>query len=136
MHKPVAPSFLKQAIRRDWQDTCEALAIGALGGLLFGWLGLPAGYLSGAMLAVALASLLGRPLRVPAPVMHITSAIIGITLGSVATPGLMHGFGAYPVSLAVLGASTAAVVSLGILSARRACAGPPCPRFLQRRPAR
>jgi len=110
LHKPIAPQSLSAVIRRNWRDTSEALGIGAVGGLLFGWLGLPAGYLSGAMLAVALASLFGRPLKVPAPVMHITSAIIGITLGSVATPGLMHGLGAYPVSLAVLGASTAAVV--------------------------
>jgi len=110
LHKPIAPSSFKAAIRRDWRGTAEALAIGAAGGLLFGWLGLPAGFLSGAMLAVALASLAGRPLKVPSPVMHLTSAVIGITLGSVATPAMMHGLGAYPVSLAVLGASTAAVV--------------------------
>lgn len=110
MHKPVAPPTLAQAIRRNWRGTAEALAIGTVGGLAFGWLGLPAGYLSGAMLAVALASLAGRPLIVPSPLMHITSAVIGITLGSVATPGMIHGFGAYPVSLAVLGASTVAVV--------------------------
>ena len=101
---------MQAAARRNWQGIAEALAIGACGGLAFGWLGLPAGYLSGAMLAVAVASLSGRRLHVPAPFMHITSAAIGITLGSVATPGMIHGFGAYPVSLAMLGLSTAAVV--------------------------
>jgi uncharacterized protein len=110
LHKPVAPASFKAGFRRDWRGTAEALAIGAVGGLTFGWLGLPAGYLSGAMLAVALASLFGRPLKGPSALMHITSAVIGTTLGSAATPGMMHGLGAYPVSLAVLGASTVAVV--------------------------
>src|SRR5258708_35273646 len=85
------PLRSRVAIRRDWRGTAEALAIGAIGGLAFGWLGLPAGYLSGAMLAVALASLAGRPLKVPSPLVHITSAVIGITLGSVASAGLIHG---------------------------------------------
>jgi len=110
LHKPVAPSSFKTAFRRNWRGTLEALAIGAAGGLSFGWLGLPAGYLSGAMLAVAVAALFGRPVKAPSSLMHITSAVIGMTLGSAATPGMIHGLGAYPVSLAILGASTAAVV--------------------------
>jgi hypothetical protein len=70
------------------------------------------------MLAVAIASLSGRPLYLPSPLLHITSAAIGITLGSAATPGMMHGFTAYPISLGILGVSTAAVVMASALYLR------------------
>jgi uncharacterized protein len=117
LHKLVSPSTTI-TFRQTCLRIAEALVVGACGGMLFGWLGLPAGYLSGAMLAVAVASLAGRPLFLPAPLMHVTSAAIGITLGSVATPGMMHGMGAYPVSLAVLGLSTAMVVVASALYLR------------------
>ena len=112
MHKPVAPTQASTtpSVHQDWRRLVEALAIGACGGLSFAALGLPAGYLSGAMLAVAVASLAGRPLHLPPQLMHLTSATIGITLGAVASPAMMSGMGAYPISLAILGVSTAAVV--------------------------
>jgi len=118
LHEPLSPSAVESPARNTWLRTAEALAVGAAGGLLFGWLGLPAGYLSGAMLAVAVVSLAGRPLSLPSPLMHITSAAIGITLGSVATPEMMHGMGAYPVSLSILGLSTAMVVVASALYLR------------------
>ena len=40
----------------------EALTVGACGGFVFNWFGLPAGYLSGSMLAVGILALAGRPL--------------------------------------------------------------------------
>ena len=120
MHKPVSPSSVASdiATRPDWLRIAEALGIGACGGLAFGWLGLPTGYLSGAMLAVAIASLSGRPLYLPSPLMHITSAAIGMTLGSAVTPGMMHGMTAYPISLGVLALSTACVVMASALYLR------------------
>lgn len=96
----------------------ETLAIGGAGGLAFGWSGLPAGYLSGAMVFVALASLWGRSLHVPAPFMHLTSATIGITLGSIASPAMMNSLGAYPLSLAIVGLGSAAVVVASTLYLR------------------
>jgi uncharacterized protein len=87
----------------------EALAVGACGGLIFNLLGMPAGYLSGAMLAVGVLALAGRPLSMPAPLMHITTATLGITLGSAATPEMMHGMTTYPISLTLLGLGTICV---------------------------
>ena len=88
----------------------EALAIGACGGFTFAKLGLPAGFLSGSMLLVAIASLSGRPLTMPPSLMHVMTATLGMTLGSVASPEMMHGFAAYPVSISLLGFGTVAVV--------------------------
>jgi membrane AbrB-like protein len=90
----------------------EALAVGACGGLIFNWLGLPAGFLSGAMLAVGILALAGRPLSMPQPLMHVTTALLGMTLGSAATPEMMHGMTTYPISLTLLGLGTV-FVALG-----------------------
>ena len=51
--------------RRTLIETAETLAIALAGGLTFTLLGLPAGLVSGSVLAVAAAALLGRPVRVP-----------------------------------------------------------------------
>ncbi|HET6468361.1 MAG TPA: hypothetical protein VFG43_08290, partial [Geminicoccaceae bacterium] len=42
------------------------LGLGLAGGGLFAWLGLPASWLSGAMIAVAVAALAGAPVLMPA----------------------------------------------------------------------
>jgi membrane AbrB-like protein len=95
--------------RAMFRSTAEALAVGACGGLIFHWLGLPAGFLSGAMLAVAILALTGRPLSMPQPLMHAMTATLGMTLGSAATPEMMHGMTAYPVSMTLLGLGTMSV---------------------------
>ena len=46
-------------------ETAETLAIALAGGLTFTLLGFPAGLVSGSVLAVAAAALLGRPVKVP-----------------------------------------------------------------------
>src|SRR5437763_1072704 len=45
--------------------TLETLVIGAAGGLLFLWLNLPGGLISGAMATVGIAALAGRPVTMP-----------------------------------------------------------------------
>lgn len=87
----------------------EALAVGACGGFVFDRLGLPAGFLSGAMLSVAILALAGRPLVMPQPLMHVMTATLGITLGSAATPEMMQGMTAYPISMTMLGVGTVCV---------------------------
>lgn len=109
LHQPL-PSVSATAQRRAtfWR-VVEALAAGACGGLFLNWLGLPAGFLSGAMLTVAILALAGRPLVVPQPLMHVMTATLGITLGSAATPEMMHGMTAYPISMTLLGLGTVCV---------------------------
>ena len=80
----------------------ETLAIAAAGGATLGLIGFPAGWLSGSILAVAGASLAGRPMLIPTLLMRAIFVLIGISLGAVVTPETLHGMATYPLSIAVL----------------------------------
>lgn len=80
----------------------ETLAIAAAGGAIFFWLGFPAGLISGSMLAVALAALIGRPVVVPLALARVCFVLIGILLGAVVTPETLRGIATYPLSIALL----------------------------------
>jgi membrane AbrB-like protein len=95
----VPPAIDRIAIARQLAET---LAVAAAGGLTLGLLGMPAGFLSGSILAVAAASLAGRPMLMPAPLVRVLLVLIGISLGAVVTPATLNGIAAYPLSVAVL----------------------------------
>src|SRR6516165_3454 len=82
------------------------------GGVTFIWLGLPAGLVSGSVLAVATAALLGRPVRVPLGIARICYVIVGTLLGTVVTPETLRGVTTWPASIALL-----MVASLGMIAA-------------------
>jgi len=84
------------------RNVAETLAFAALGGVTLGLLGVPAGWLSGSILAVACASLAGRPMLIPLRPMQIMLVLIGISLGAVVTPATLNGMTTYPLSIAVL----------------------------------
>ena len=84
----------------------ETLSIGTIGGGLFLVTGLPGGLISGAMLAVGVAAMLGRPMAVPA---HLTQAVLvmlGISLGSLMSRQLLQHIGAYPLTIGFLALAT------------------------------
>ena len=87
----------------------ETLAVAAVGGLALGYLGMPAGFLSGSILAVACASLAGRPMSIPTPLMRALMVLIGISLGAVVTPATLNGMTTYPLSIATLIVAMSAV---------------------------
>jgi membrane AbrB-like protein len=87
----------------------ETLAFAAAGGLTLGFLGMPAGFLSGSILAVAAASLAGRPMTIPPPLLRTLLVLIGISLGAVVTPATLQGMATYPLSIAALMAAMAAI---------------------------
>ena len=60
----------------------ETLAIGAVGGILFQSLGLPAGLVSGSIVAASIGSLLGRPLAVPHDLTRVILVVVGIAPGT------------------------------------------------------
>jgi uncharacterized protein len=91
----------------DMLHVGETLLIAAMGALAFQLLGLPGGLVSGSMLAVAIAALAGRPMRVPLLIARLCSLLIGILLGAVVTPETLHGVASWPLSVAFLIASTA-----------------------------
>ena len=89
----------------------ETLLIAAAGGFLFHAAGLPAGFVSGSMALVALASLLGRPCGMPNWMTRVFFLAIGISLGTVVTPETLRGMAAAPVSIAVLSVTTVAITA-------------------------
>ena len=91
----------------------ETLAIALAGGAALGLVGVPAGWLSGSILAVAGASLAGRPMLIPTLMMRTIFVLIGISLGAVVTPETLHGMATYPLSIAVLLLAMAVISVVG-----------------------
>lgn len=86
-----------------WQTgLLETLLIGTVGGGLFAWLGFPAGWLSGSMVAVAAAALAHRPMQIPLPLARIVFVAVGISLGAAVTPETLRGVATWPFSVALL----------------------------------
>jgi uncharacterized protein len=94
---PPAASFIRASTQ-----TAETLIIALVGGATFTLLGLPAGLISGSVLAVATAALLGRPVTVPTMLARACYVLIGISLGAVVTPQTVKGFAAWPGSIALV----------------------------------
>jgi uncharacterized protein len=88
--------------RRAVLDVAETLAIALCGGVTFAWLGLPAGLVSGSVLAVAAAALLGRPVKVPLWLARFCYVVVGILLGAVVTPATLRGVASWPTSIALV----------------------------------
>ena len=103
---------MNPAFRRIVIETAETLAIALAGGLAFTLLGLPAGLVSGSVVAVATAALLGRPMRVPLPLARICYVVVGTLLGTVVTPETLRGIVTWPASIALL-----MLASLGMIAA-------------------
>jgi membrane AbrB-like protein len=88
--------------RRTLIDYAETLSIALAGGLGFTYLGLPAALVSGSVVAVAAAALLGRPVRLPLSLARVCAVVIGILLGAVVTPDTLRGVATWPASIALL----------------------------------
>jgi len=84
----------------------ETLAIGTIGGLLFLVTGLPGGLITGAMLAVGSAAMLGRSMAVPAHLTQAVLVLLGISLGSLMSRQLLQHVGAYPLTIGLLALAT------------------------------
>jgi uncharacterized protein len=92
--------------RANLLKTCETLAIGAAGGLLFLWAGLPGGLISGAMTTVGIAALAGRPLAVPPLLTQTVLVLLGISLGSLVSRQLIQHVSSYPLTIGLLALAT------------------------------
>jgi uncharacterized protein len=87
-------------------NVIETLAIGTAGGALFLWAHLPGGLISGAMIAVGVAAIAGRPLAVPPIMTQIVLLLLGISLGSLMSRQLLQHVSAYPLTIALLALAT------------------------------
>jgi membrane AbrB-like protein len=91
-------------------EPAETLLIAAAGGIAFALLGFPAGLVSGSVLAVSAAALLGRPVKVPIALARAGYVIIGIQLDAVVTPETVRGFLTWPTSIALLVVASIAMI--------------------------
>jgi uncharacterized protein len=87
-------------------NVLETLVIGTAGGALFLWANLPGGLISGAMIAVGIAAIAGRPLTMPPILTQTVLVLLGISLGSLMSRQLLQHMGAYPLSIALLALAT------------------------------
>jgi hypothetical protein len=87
-------------------NALETLAIAAAGGGLFLWAQLPGGLITGAMIAVGIAAIAGRPLMVPAVVTQSMLVLLGISLGSLVSRQLLQHVSAYPLTIGLLALAT------------------------------
>ena len=102
------PPWLADALptRTKALQFLETLAIGTIGGLLFLVTGLPGGLITGAMLAVGSAAMLGRSMAVPAHLTQAVLVLLGISLGSLMSRQLLQHVGAYPLTIGLLALAT------------------------------
>src|ERR1700681_5038086 len=87
-------------------NVLETLPIGTAGGALFLLLNLPGGLISGAMIAVGVAAIAGRPLSVPPILTQTVLLLLGISLGSLVSRQLLQHVGAYPLTIGLLALAT------------------------------
>src|SRR6202047_2242570 len=87
-------------------NVLETLAIGTIGGVLFVVAGLPGGLISGAMMAVGIAAMMGRPLTMPPILTQAVLVLLGISLGSLMSRQLLQHISAYPLTIALLALAT------------------------------
>jgi membrane AbrB-like protein len=88
--------------QRELAQIAETALTATVGGVGFYLIGFPGGLVSGSMLAVAVAALAGRPMKIPMPMARLCFILVGILLGGVVTPDTLKGIAAWPLSVALL----------------------------------
>jgi membrane AbrB-like protein len=89
----------------------ETLGFAAIGGAALGLAGLPAGWLSGAIVAVSAAALAGREVFIPTQLGHVVYVLLGISLGSAVTPETVATMVTWPLSMLALTIAMVAVTT-------------------------
>lgn len=84
------------------QRIAMTLVVGFLGGLFFLWIGFPAPWLSGAMVAVSIVTLSGGPMLIPNQLRNALFVILGISMGTGVKPDVVERISHWPLSLFVL----------------------------------
>jgi uncharacterized protein len=102
------PPWLADALptRQKTLQFLETLSIGTIGGSVFLVTGLPGGLISGAMLAVGVAAMLGRTMAVPAHLTQAVLVLLGISLGSLMSRQLLQHLSSYPLTIGFLALAT------------------------------
>ncbi|MBC6439775.1 MAG: AbrB family transcriptional regulator [Rhodospirillales bacterium] len=85
--------------RRQLLWATITLAIGTAGGIVFDSVGVPAAFLAGSMIAVALAALARVPVALPMPLREAAFVILGAILGTTVDRRTLDALPEWPVSL-------------------------------------
>jgi hypothetical protein len=102
---PASTAFARSS-RAKTLNVLETLAIGTAGGAFFLWANLPGGLISGAMIAVGIAAIAGRPLAMPPILTQAVLVLLGISLGSLVSRQLLQHMSAYPLTIGLLALAT------------------------------
>ena len=96
-----------------------ALALGAIGGALFAWMRAPLPWVLGSMVACAIGSVAGLPVRASSATRRPMAAILGVVLGSSFRPDLIEQARGWIVPLALLPVFLATAALLCVTYFRR-----------------
>ena len=91
--------------------TIAAFVVAAAGGIAFDWFGVPAAWVSGATISVALFTMAGADLRLSNRVRDVVFVFLGISMGAGVTPETIARLPHWPVSLALLFMAVAGVIA-------------------------
>jgi len=101
------------------REPATALASGCAGGLLFTWLGVPLGWLLGAMFATAAATFSGIAAGVPPLLRSTVIAILGLLIGGRFEPGRFAAIGQWLPSVGLLVVYVLLVGAISLVYLRR-----------------
>ena len=87
------------------------IAVAALGGLIFHLLGVPAAWLSGAVIGTVIWGALGYGVRQLRPIVDSGMVISGVVMGASITPEAVAAIGTYPLSIVLLCVAVAAITA-------------------------
>lgn len=110
---------LPPAFRQAVVPTLVTLAAGALGGAAFHLVGLPAAWISGALIFIIALALLQVPIALPNGVAVVAFVVLGTSMGTVLTPQLLTQAATWPISMACLTVSVVATMAGTIFYLRR-----------------
>ncbi|MFG1230725.1 AbrB family transcriptional regulator [Xanthobacter flavus] len=100
---------------RSAASAAVTLGAGALGGLVFALLGLPAAWISGSLVACIGLALAGMRIDVPEWLRFLAFVVLGTSMGTMLTPETFARAATWPVSMACLGASVLGTMAGGTL---------------------
>ena len=92
------------------------IGVGVLGGIAFLAAGLPAPWLSGPMVTIAIMIVIGQRPTLPDPLRDLGMMLAGVVMGSAITPAMLAALGRYPVSLVLLALTTLSIIVFGRLT--------------------
>jgi membrane AbrB-like protein len=111
---PVSGSVIAKSVQTGkFGVTIKTLLLGAIGGALLNRAGMPAGWLCGSMIGIALAALFGQRTYMPNLLRDATFVVLGTSMGSSLTPETLQDVRLWPMSIVILMVSVLASMLIG-----------------------